>query len=85
MILSNPQSFLIMLLLKAGAKPTESPLWCYPLSGTRPETAVVCGGGFDHTIIEYQVGRDLKDHLVQPFLAKAQSRQDGPAPCPARS
>jgi len=27
--------------------------------------------------IEYQVGRHLKDHLVQPFLAKAQSRQDG--------
>jgi len=33
--------------------------------------------------IEYQVGRDIKHHLVQPFLVKALSRQDGPAPCPA--
>ena len=39
----------------------------------------------NHKIIEYQVGRDLKDHLVQPFLAKAQSRQEGPAPCPAEA
>jgi len=23
-----------------------------------------------HRIIEYQVNRDLKDHVVQPFLAK---------------
>ncbi|XP_065485653.1 ATPase WRNIP1 isoform X2 [Caloenas nicobarica] len=38
-----------------------------------------------HRIIEYQVGRDHKDHLVHPFLAKAQSRQDGPAPCAAES
>jgi len=28
-------------------------------------------------IIEYQVGKELKHHLVQPFLAKAQSRQYG--------
>ena len=33
-----------------------------------------------HRIIEYQVGRELKDHLVQPFLAKAWSRQAGPNP-----
>jgi len=39
----------------------------------------------DNVIIEYQVGRDLKDHLVQPFLAKARLRQDGPASCPAES
>ena len=38
-----------------------------------------------HGIIEYQVGMDLKDHLVQPFLVKAQFRQDGPAPGPAES
>ncbi|XP_074428990.1 Fanconi anemia group B protein isoform X2 [Larus michahellis] len=36
-------------------------------------------------IIERQVGRDLEDHLVQPFSAKAQSRQDGPAPRTAES
>lgn len=29
--------------------------------------------------------RALKDHLVQPFLTKAQSRQDVLAPCPAES
>lgn len=28
---------------------------------------------------------DLKDHLVQPFSAKAQFRQDNPAPHPAES
>lgn len=28
---------------------------------------------------------DLYDHLVQPFLAKAQSRRGGPASCPASS
>lgn len=32
-------------------------------------------------IREYQVGRDLKVHLIQPFLAKAWSRQDVPLPC----
>jgi len=30
-------------------------------------------------ITEYQVGRLLNDQLVQPFLAKAHSRQDGPS------
>jgi len=35
-------------------------------------------------IIEYKVGGDLKDYLVQCFMAKARSGQDGPAPCPAR-
>lgn len=34
-------------------------------------------------ILEYRVGRDLKDCLFQPFLGKAESRQDVPAPCPA--
>lgn len=34
---------------------------------------------FSHRITEYWVGRDWKDDLVQPFLAKAQSRQNGPA------
>lgn len=33
-------------------------------------------------IVKYQVGRDRKDHLVQPFVTKARSRQDCPAPCP---
>lgn len=28
----------------------------------------------DYRIIEYQVGRALKDHPVQPFLGKARSR-----------
>lgn len=37
------------------------------------------------SITEWQVGKDLKDHLVQAFLAKAQSRQDSPAPCSAES
>lgn len=32
-------------------------------------------------IIEYQVGMDLKVHLVQLFLAKVLSRQDGSLPC----
>lgn len=27
----------------------------------------------EQTIMEYHVGRDLKEHLVQPFLSKAQS------------
>jgi len=36
-------------------------------------------------IVEYQVGRDLGNLLVQPFLAKARSRQGGPATCPAES
>lgn len=36
-------------------------------------------------IIEYQVERDLKDHLDKIFLAKAQSRQNGPALCLAGS
>lgn len=31
-------------------------------------------------ILEYQVGRDLKDHLVQPFLAASLSGKDSPAP-----
>lgn len=35
--------------------------------------------------LECQVGRGLKDDLVQPFLAKAQSRQDGPETCTAVS
>lgn len=35
----------------------------------------------NHRIVEYQVRRDLTDHLVQPYLAKTWSRQDGPAPC----
>lgn len=36
-------------------------------------------------IIECQVGRDLTDHLVQPCLAKAQSRKDALAACLAES
>lgn len=36
-------------------------------------------------IIEYQVGRDLTGHSVQPCLAKAQSRKDALATCPAES
>lgn len=36
-------------------------------------------------IIEYQFRKDIKDLLVQPFLAKSQSRQDGLTPCPAES
>lgn len=31
-------------------------------------------------ILEYQVGRDLKDHLVQPFLAASLSGKNSPAP-----
>lgn len=38
-----------------------------------------------HRFIESQVGRDLKDQLAQLFLAKARSRQDGPAGYPAKS
>lgn len=34
-------------------------------------------------ILKYQVERDTKDHLVQPFLAKAWSGQNGLASCPA--
>lgn len=36
-------------------------------------------------IIEYQIGRDPKGHLVQAFFAKTCSRQDSPALCPAES
>lgn len=36
-------------------------------------------------IIEYQVGRDLTGHSVQPCLAKARSRKDALATCPAES
>lgn len=39
----------------------------------------------NHRTIEYQVGRDLKNHQVQPFLAKAWPRNDGPALCKAES
>lgn len=38
-----------------------------------------------HRTIEHQVGRDLKDVLVQHFLAKAQSWPHIPAPCPGES
>jgi len=38
-----------MLLLKAGAKPTESSIWCYLLSGACPEPVVICRGGFGTT------------------------------------
>jgi len=47
-------------------------LWCCELSSSGLE------------IIEQQVGRDLKHHLVQPCLAEARSRQDDTAPCPAK-
>lgn len=40
---------------------------------------------FHHRITEYQVGRDTKDHLVEPSLAKVQPRQDGPIPHPDES
>lgn len=33
-------------------------------------------------IMKYQVGRKLKGHLIQPFWAKSQHRQDSPAPRP---
>lgn len=33
--------------------------------------------------MEYYLGKQPQDHLVQPFLARAQSRQDGPVPFPA--
>lgn len=36
-------------------------------------------------ITGFQVGRDLKDHLVQYFVPKAWSRQDSTASCPVRS
>jgi len=39
----------------------------------------------NHRTVEHQVGRDIKDHLVQPVLAKACSRQNGPTACPAES
>lgn len=46
--------------------------------------ALLCSFSETHQrTIECQVGRDLKAHLVQPFLTKAHPRQDGPAPCPA--
>lgn len=35
--------------------------------------------------MEYYLGKEPQDHLVQAFLAKAQSRQDGPVPFPAES
>lgn len=38
-----------------------------------------------HKIRKYQGERDLKDHLVQPFLTKIQARQDGAAPFPDAS
>lgn len=34
----------------------------------------------NHRIVEYQVGRDLRDHLIQPFLAKAWSKIRCPSP-----
>lgn len=37
----------------------------------------------EQTMMEHQVGRDLKEYLVHPFLSKARSRQDSQAPCPA--
>lgn len=39
---------------------------------------------WDRTI-EYQVGRDFTDHLVQPCLVKARSRKDAVAAYPAGS
>jgi len=39
----------------------------------------------NHRIIEYQVGRELKGHLVQPLSAKVWSRHEGPAPRPTKS
>lgn len=36
-----------------------------------------------HRITENQVGRNLRHHLVQPYLAKAQCK-DGPEPGPAQ-
>lgn len=35
-----------------------------------------------HRITEFRDGKDLKDYPVQASSAKAQSRQDDPAPCP---
>lgn len=35
--------------------------------------------------MEYYIGKEPQNHLVQAFLAKAQSRQDGPVPFPAES
>lgn len=35
--------------------------------------------------MEYYLGKESQDHLLQPFLAKAQSRQDSPVPFPAES
>lgn len=35
--------------------------------------------------MEYCLGKEPQDHLVQLFLAKARSRQDGPVPFPAES
>lgn len=37
------------------------------------------------SITEYCVGRDLKDHLIQTFLPKTQSRQGDPESCLAES
>lgn len=33
-----------------------------------------------YRMIEYQTGKDLKDHLIHPFFAKVQSGQGGLAP-----
>lgn len=35
--------------------------------------------------MEYYIGKEPQNHLVQAFFAKAQSRQDGPVPFPAES
>lgn len=35
--------------------------------------------------MECCLGKEHQDHPAQPFLAKAQSRQDGPVPFPAES
>jgi len=63
--------FTIQQLLNTSNSPLSFPLGIQTLSS--------------HRIIEYQVGRDLKNHLVQTFLTKAQSRQDSPEPCPDES
>lgn len=39
----------------------------------------------DHSITDYEAGRDLRNHQGQPFLAKARLRQDSPTPCTAES
>lgn len=32
-----------------------------------------------HRFMEYQVGKDLQDHLVQPFRVRTQFKRDGSA------